>query len=177
MLDSKRPDENRHSVVSYVVALDPGATTGVCVVRNKLRPWSFEVAQLGPQDHHLALVTLMRLLKPEVIICESFENRSQESAILASREYIGIVKMYLQMSRSRGVWQSASTGKKFWNDEKLRRYGLWVPGQKHSRDAIRHYCYFRTFSEKDQSLISVQKQTDNPVVIRPLKAGLSGEGP
>jgi hypothetical protein len=173
MLDSKRLDENRHSVVSYALALDPGQTTGVCVVRNIERPWTFEIAQLGPKDHHLALVTLLRLLKPKVIICETFENRSQESAILASREYIGIVKMYLQMTQSSGVWQTASTGKKFWDDRKLHKHGLWVPGLKHARDAIRHYAYWRTFKQNDQSLLA---DPNHPVEIRVMAPGLSEAG-
>lgn len=173
MLDSNRLEANRPLVVTYALALDPGKTTGVCVVRNKENPWSFEIAQLGPQEHHLALSTLIRLLRPSVIICETFENRSQESALLASKEYIGVVKMHLQTNRSTGVWQSASTGKKFWDDTKMRKYGLWVPGLAHARDAIRHYCYWRTFKEHDQSLI----EKNHPVEIRSLEPGFVGGEP
>jgi hypothetical protein len=166
MLDSLRLEVIRPLVDIYCIALDPGETTGICIVRSSDEPWVFEYAQLGPYEHHLALYGLLVHLKPANIICESFENRGQDAAILASREYIGIVKMHLQRSEATGVWQSASTGKKFWDDGKLKQHGLWIPGRKHARDAVRHYCYWRTFKENDLSLFKSDRFL--PVEMKPM---------
>lgn len=142
----------------YAVALDPGETTGVAMVRSVEDPWRIEVCQLDG-EHHWDLLRLIRRCDPEVLICESFENRGQDSAILASREYIGIVKLYLQTSSATGVFQSAATGKAFWSNSKLDEHGLYVKGLQHARDAIRHYLYWRTFKVKDRSLLLTKKGT------------------
>lgn len=138
---------------TYAIALDPGGTTGVAIVQNETKPWYIVAMHIGG-NHHLELHRLLHTLRPQNVICESFENRSHDPAILASCEYIGIVKLYLQSTRSTGVWQNSSTGKQFWNDDKLKDYGLYIPGLRHARDAIRHYAYWRTFKLKDHSLLN-----------------------
>jgi hypothetical protein len=138
---------------AYCISLDPGGTTGVALVQREAKPWHIVAMHLGG-NHHLELHRLLFQCRPKVVVCESFENRSHDPAILASCEYIGIVKLYLQSTRSTGVWQNSSTGKQFWSDDKLKEHGLYIPGMKHARDAIRHYAYYRTFSLKDQSLFS-----------------------
>jgi hypothetical protein len=138
----------------YCVALDPGATTGVCYVRDEARPWDLEVLQLGPDPHHRDLLQLLNVTKPEIIVCESFENRSQDAVVLASVEYIGVVKLYRQMRLGRLLLQSASIGKTFWTDSSLRRHNVYVPTLKHARDACRHYLYFQTFTMRNKDLLS-----------------------
>lgn len=142
----------------YCVALDPGGTTGVAYVREEAHPWNLEVLQLGPDPHHSDLLRFLNIAKPEVIVCESFQNRSQETVVLTSMEYIGIVKLYRQMRLGRLVFQSSSIGKAFWDDTKLRSYHTYAPGMKHARDACRHYLYWRTFTCRDKSLISRERE-------------------
>jgi hypothetical protein len=141
---------------AYAVALDPGGTTGVCLVPKEERPWDLCVLELTGEHHSILFQFLLRA-KPKFVICESFENRSQEAAILASRELIGIVKAYVYESDATAIWQSASTGKAFWDDAKLRKAGIYVPGLKHARDAIRHYAYWRTFKILDHSLLDFRQ--------------------
>lgn len=138
----------------YCVALDPGGTTGVCNVMKQEEPWHLAVRQLGPDPHHMQLMRYLTLWKPEVIVCESFENRSQDAAVLASSEYIGVVKAYAGITQCKLVMQSAGLVKPFWNDDKLRRYGVYAPRLKHARDACRHYLYYRTFGAKDLTLLN-----------------------
>ena len=144
-------DKGRCQMAVYCVALDPGGTTGVCLIRDD--PWFFELLQLGPEPHYLPLLNLLALWKPELIIAESFQNRGQDSAILASCEYLGVVKVYVQLAGCKLVLQPAASGKQFWDDTKLRNYGLWAPGMRHARDAVRHYLYYRTFTIGDKSLL------------------------
>jgi len=39
-------------------------------------------------------------------------------------------------------WQSPSQAKSYATDERLRRWGLWVKGKDHERDALRHVAAF-----------------------------------
>jgi hypothetical protein len=133
------------------VIFDPGQTTGVCTVPREGDPWTFTTQQLGPEPHYRHLLLHLALWKPALIICESFENRGNDAALTISAEYIGVVKAWAE-GRCDLVLQSASTGKAFWDDAKLKKYGVYVPG-KHARDAVRHYLYYRTFTLKDQSLL------------------------
>jgi hypothetical protein len=138
--------------MTYAVALDPGGTTGVAVVRDQRKPWALSVEQMEG-EHYRALFRTLYTLEPEYIICETFENRGQSNTILVSKEYIGVVKLYLQRTGTTGVWQSASTGKAFWTDDKLKKYNIYVAGLKHARDAVRHYAAWRTFTMGDRSLL------------------------
>jgi hypothetical protein len=136
---------------SYAMAFDPGGTTGVAVVQSEAKPWEIYALHLGGQ-HHLELWRLLVEYKPSIVICETFENRAHGPALLESREYIGVVKMYLQATGTDGEWQSSSTGKQFWDDVKMKEAGLYVAGLRHARDAIRHYAYWRMFKKNDKSL-------------------------
>jgi hypothetical protein len=138
----------------YCVSLDPGGTTGVCLVRQEQDPWAMQVLQLGPEDHHKRLFKLLTLWKPEIIICEGWDNRDNMAAQPTPLEYIGIVKLYDQTSSCQVVFQSAYEGKVFWSDDKLRKYDVWAKGLRHARDACRHYLYWRTFTLKDQALLA-----------------------
>jgi|SRR5579862_6307832 len=137
----------------YCVAIDPGQTTGIAYVRDEQHPWHIEFRQLGPEEHHADLASQLRYWAPSIVVCESFENRANEAALIISAEYIGVVKAYGQEYGRPVVWQSAATGKAFWTDDKLRKHNLFARGMKHARDACRHYLYYRTFTLKDQSLL------------------------
>jgi hypothetical protein len=136
----------------YAIALDPGGTTGVAIVKEPEHLWHVTVDELTG-DHHRKLFQLLHTSAPSFVICESFENRGMSNTSIVSMEYIGIVKLYLQQSGASGIWQSASTGKAFWTGAKLKEYGLYVAGLRHARDAIRHYAAWRTFTNQDRSLL------------------------
>src|SRR5205807_5566583 len=125
----------------YCVSLDPGETTGVCLVREHFHPWKLEWLQMGPKPHHLRLLQHLDMWKPTILICESFDNRGNAAAKSASIEYIGVVKAYAQGANCTLVMQSASIGKQFYTDGRLRKYGLYTP-MRHARDAARHYLYY-----------------------------------
>jgi hypothetical protein len=146
----------------YCVALDPGGTTGAAVVESEGEQWTMNVLQLGPEPHHEQLFRKIALWKPEVIICESFINVGMDAAVLTSREYIGVVRLYVQMLVFQGhhcelVFQSSSIAKQFWKDSQLKAFHAYVPGMQHARDAIRHYLYWRTFTLNDKSLLTGER--------------------
>jgi len=40
------------------------------------------------------------------------------------------------------IWQSPSTAKTYATDERLKRWGIWIVGKEHERDAWRHFAQF-----------------------------------
>lgn len=135
--------------LSSVMALDPGGTTGWAMCS----PNEQEVmcGQIGPEEHHGSLWVLMSGANPETIVMESFQYRQFQGVAkakveLAPVEYIGVVRLYKAIH---APWlnlnfHTASMGKKFVSDEKLRRLGWYKPtaGFPHARDALRHLVYY-----------------------------------
>jgi hypothetical protein len=131
------------------VAFDPGGTTGVAIYDSGDRRW--ERYQLDEDQHHVALWEDLNALRPDVVICESFEYRPRlPKAILISRNYIGIIELWCKLWEKPLHLQTAATGKGFWKDEKIRKLRLWKPGMPHANDATRHLLYHISFTEGDQ---------------------------
>lgn len=68
----------------------------------------------------------------------------------------GVARMYEEANFGRSapievVWQQPSDAKGYATDERLKRWGLWLPGKAHERDAWRHLAYF-VASKKSQQL-------------------------
>lgn len=146
-----------------ILALDPGGTTGVCLY-NPLRDTT-EIEHLGPHEHHQELwdmlgATLAEALEQKLplhVVCENFEFRQTEShryfINYIPREYIGVTKLFCKLQRILYYGQTAAQAKGFFDDDKVKKLTLWVPGRKHAMDATRHYLYHRVFTLGDQSLL------------------------
>ena len=147
-----------------ILALDPGGFTGY-MFRGPGANIKYGELPLSASGHHLALWKLLTDCRDEIerhdsdasltIVCERFDFRKTEQfrdkIDYISREYIGVVKLFVQSSGSkvRLRLQGASEAKSFWTDDKLRKVGLYYPGSKHIRDAVRHYLYYVSFDLKD----------------------------
>lgn len=87
-----------------------------------------------------------------IIVCESFQFRQgkqRAGIVLDSCEYIGVVKLFYQQ-RKKSLpnsfqldlrMQTAAQAKTFVTDDKIKKLGLWAPGQKHAMDAMRHLLF------------------------------------
>lgn len=143
----------------FLLALDPGGTTGWALYN----PISGKVicGQMGPEDHHFELRLFLReqlrvatyAIRDLIVVCESFEFRNsvdKDKIELFSREYIGIVKCFQQETYTQVDWQTASSGKFFIHDVKLKRMGWYIPtrGMVHARDALRHLSRYMTTTLK-----------------------------
>lgn len=153
--------------MTLVLGIDPGGTTGYALL--DLESYSWEQGELGPEEHHRDLYFQLVVLKPDIIICESFDYRIVESkgtkmpgVNLISREYIGIVKLYTEMFPTTTlVMQSPAQGgggtkhSGFWKNEKLKKVGLHAApgGRQHMNDATRHVLYWLTFTHKDSKYL------------------------
>lgn len=129
-----------------VLAFDPGGTTGWALYdRTDDSFWS---GQMGPEDHHLELLDAIDLSCKDIdafyLVTESFEyrNTSRPGLVLASKEYIGIMKLYRQKHGCNFTEQTASKAKGFVRDTHIKKLGLWSPGNKHAMDAMRHLIFF-----------------------------------
>lgn len=152
-----------------ILALDPGGTTGACLFNPTRETNQVETEQLGPHEHHKELweflgETLAEALRCNSklhIVCESFEFRQTERhrpfINYIPREYIGVVKLFCSIhSPNTGLFyyeQKAAHAKGFFDDAKVKKLTLWVPGRKHAMDATRHYLYHRTFTLDDKSTL------------------------
>lgn len=152
-----------------LIALDPGGSTGFAAWENG------EIIKEGTLtgDHYHQLWSLLfevdQGMKGELlIICERFDNRGKIDAKLVSLEYIGVVKLYSQMSMAKVAWQSPSIkpsrgqGKGLgWADnKKLSATGLIktpISSYPHLNDAYRHLLFYIChYKGMDQELMRWQ---------------------
>lgn len=137
-----------------ILAIDPGVTTGLCFYYTELV--RLERKQLEP-EHYSELFLELERFQPHVIICESFQNMSDlmQEDTTKPLEYIGVVKLYHEIARCKLGMQTASAGKEFWTDEKLKAVGLYERGRPHSNDATRHFLYYWTFTLKKNDYLQL----------------------
>lgn len=151
-------------MITTYLALDPGGTTGwVRYSPEAPSLMRFVTGQLGPEEHHERLYALLEREHTQkyTVICESFEfrqNKQRDNINLMSREYIGVVKLFRKERNVPVVFQTAGAAKGFVTDEKLKAMGLWVPGQKHAMDAMRHLVFYLVNVERRVDLIQSWKE-------------------
>jgi hypothetical protein len=136
-----------------ILSFDPGGTTGVTALTYGGGGWSDEISlddftvrgfSLGPDEHHLALLTTLTAANldadpPLVIVTESFSYRQYATdqkqgergngaatVSLISVEYIGIMKLYAQHAGVEYFEYSPADCKSFVTDMKLRAMGWFM---------------------------------------------------
>ena len=149
-----------------IVAIDPGVTTGVVmheVIEGEVNP-KFTRREFGPDEHHLQLFDWLKDLRPDVIVFERFEYRivrnrgtDMPGIRLESREYIGVLRLYLQMHPNvEAAPQTVASAKNLYTDDKLKRLGLYrAPlGRQHMNDATRHALYYITVTMRRRDYLA-----------------------
>lgn len=145
-----------------VLILDPGGSTGWTRFHDTLLVAHGQLPGPGPEPgpHHAALWKLLNdtwRAGPEEgrlrIICERFDHRNREAAQLISKEYIGIVNLFLEevTAYTSVTWQGADQAKKFATNDKLQKMDLLIrpiTTNRHANDAVRHFVYY-TCNNKD----------------------------
>jgi len=140
--------------MTRVLAIDPGVTTGWVF------GWSVRElvsGQIGPRrgwrrEYGAAadLVGLVREHHAEVVVLEDFILRLPAGS--SGRDGLAPVRvtaMFLAMlgrdwfDDGSVVFQSASDAKGVITDARLKNEGLWIRGQEHARDAMRHWLLYQ----------------------------------
>jgi hypothetical protein len=143
-----------------VIGLDPGETTGACVFDG---PNLVDARQLATGLMPQAAFEVWRYVHTwiydgilrscqEVVVIEdyrvySWKTKDHAWAGLHTPRLIGAMEYICryQMAETPLIKQSAQNAKGFCTDQKLKEWGLWIEGQRHSRDAIRHACFYLLF--------------------------------
>ena len=149
----KHPE--RGKLADCVVAIDPGETTGLTYMVGSVVGESIQVKTPTVED----LEELLRWLNSlraayhvNVAVIESYRIFSWKAeqhvwAGLHTPQLIGALRLWFRMERIPVVMQSPQVAKGFVTDQKLKDWDLWVKGQPHARDAIRHGIYFQIFGD------------------------------
>ena len=137
----------------YIVAYDPGKTTGYAIL-DTLEAKSERLYDYGEIDTSEGrgldhVERKLRALKPGQIICESFVHRHVTGANYTAVEVIGILRKTAFQLRTPFLLQNAAV-KQFWDNNKLKMVEHYVPGKPHCNDAIRHALYYDSFILKHQ---------------------------
>lgn len=140
--------------IGRLLALDPGETTGVCVIDvaadsvkvidvSQVKTWPIENAVY-------AFTNLYDKYTPDFMVHELYRVYDWKSdehkwSSVNTVQVIGALKC-ISLQRQVG-WhdQSAQIAKNFCTDDFLRKVNFYHPGLKHGRDAVRHACYYVLF--------------------------------
>lgn len=136
--------------VKYVLAVDPGKTTGVSVISLSESPELLSSGEYQPDEFAKPIRdTLEWALHHGLelgVVCERFVINAQtvrNSQAPYSLEQIGVLKQimrdYGRDAEAELIFQSPSDAKKMFPNDALRKIGTWhVGGGGHANDAIRH---------------------------------------
>ena len=133
-----------------LLAVDPGETAGLALFVNgeltKDMQINISLSKLMP------LLQLVEKFNPDIVVCENYivyENKVRMHAWnkLITPQIIGAIRFICEFNDVKFYTQLASTAKGFCNDAKLKEWNYWIKGHEHSRDAIKHGCYFLLFSK------------------------------
>lgn len=146
---------NNHT--KKIHAFDPGITTGHAtgIIDNG----KLGVVSGQHKWNEFELYIQLKFSKPDIIIYERFEYRSQkaynvDNAELFPRNLIGVINLYCQERESQGnpldgiyaQMPAQVLGKKcYWSNDKLKLGGVYKIANPHANDAMRHLLYWMQF--------------------------------
>lgn len=138
-----------------ILCIDPGGTTGIAFFENNKLD---SVAQIPGYIHGTTTIDwesieqLLESYQPNVIVCEEYlvyAHKLEEHTFskIPTLRIIGFIQYWAWKHNVPLYFQTAQMAKGFCTDAKLKQWGFWQKGMRHSRDAIRHGCYFLCFSK------------------------------
>lgn len=146
----------KHKFAGTLVALDPGNTTGYSVFSfsEEGKMSLLEAGQLATADVDSATreySELFRKYNPAYIVMEDYRvygwkvNQHAFSDVLTLR-LVGAIETICSIMKIPYSKQMAQIAKQFSTDHKLQAWNLYIKGQKHARDSIRHAIYWTLFT-------------------------------
>ena len=141
--------KDRKNMPEVLLCLDPGHTTGYCVFRKGKLTIAGQIRTVNQDDsiNWNDVRLLFDNIKPTQVVMEDYRVYSHKLerhsfSRVPTLRLIGAID-YLCWERSIPTfYQMATQAKGFITDEKLKRWGLYEQGQRHSRDSMRHGLYF-----------------------------------
>ena len=135
-----------------ILGLDPGGTTGYAVI-DVYKPFRVELYDAGQFPSTFSeLDYLFDRHIPSITVIESFKlypwkAKEQSWSSMQTPRFIGAIEYVLWKHGHWIAFQSASQGKSFCTNDKLREWGLYQTSQRHANDAIRHICQYMIFGK------------------------------
>lgn len=129
-----------------LLSLDPGETTGLCQFYQGNK--SLYITQLDTPTIETGLKEIEPYIKvAEHVRMEDYKVYAHKAGDhaglrLHTSELIGCIKTLCTMHSKGYSLKLAMHAKQFWTDEKLKAVGLYTPGLKHGRDALRHALFY-----------------------------------
>lgn len=140
------------SEVGHVLCLDPGETTGWALFEDG---WLESCGQEPTGTEPALTADFVERVHEEVdlrhIVYEEYRirgNKAQQhiGSEVVTIQHIGVIRATADRLGIPLTKQAAGLAKGFADDSKLRRWGLYQVGQRHSNDAIRHGVYYHLFT-------------------------------
>lgn len=142
-----------------ILGLDPGETTGTTIFEIpkevKTIPVTGNMQQYMKYSGELKtweeIQNVKDQYKPDIIVFEEFRLYAEKAQSKTRSDFpevkiIGQIELIASISNIPTFKQNASIVKNFYTDDKLKALNLWIRGNKHARDAIRHVLYFYDFN-------------------------------
>lgn len=129
-----------------LLAIDPGEDIGMSFLdTDKVveETWQFNISQ--SKEPHRVLWRSLRRRGPDVVICEDFYHLPRFMKLkMITPELIGVVKLWGQDYGVEVIMQNRGM-KQGWPDSKLKKLGLFIPGEDHedAMDALRHRLVYQ----------------------------------
>lgn len=136
---------------SYLLALDPGETTGVAIWApnsNAIVLQQWDTKNLGHSFVYLSKVleTKQYLFYEDYRVYDH-KARDHVNNSLHTSQWIGCIKLAAFLHGKPVRCIMAQQAKTFWTDEKLTMCNVYAKGVKHARDALRHLLFHMTFTK------------------------------
>lgn len=122
-----------------ILALDPGVTTGFALY-DQHDPMAGRAWQKACK--HSEYMDELNEVWPNIIICESFVHTHRTGTDYTPVEFIGLTKWFCERRDIILIEQTPAYGKAFFDNDKLKKLGVYVGGMPHSMDALRHLYQF-----------------------------------
>lgn len=135
----------------HVFAFDPGETTGWCHL--SVHDNEIGIFDCGELDHFAignflfdnqclrAAVSKQDIIEMDFIV-EKYVMNSKITQSPWSLETTGLIRYFAKIYNVPLHSQTPSQAKNLIKNEVIQRAGIYVPGQGHAMDAVRHALYF-----------------------------------
>lgn len=133
-----------------ILALDPGETTGFAhFVGSELKCKGQIVGSTVYQSFN-QIRHMVASVDPDFVVMEdykvySWKTKDHAWQSLFTPRLIGALECLFEDVARQYVKRMAQEAKGFCTDDKLKAWGLWIEGQRHARDAVRHAIYHLLF--------------------------------
>jgi len=145
-------NQSQDNIPKKLLSIDPGETTG----------WAlFEKGKLTQHGHLDIKKDGLKIINETFVFRDFIDHmviedykvypknlKDHSLSALVTPRLIGSFEYFAMLHFIPITYQMAGTAKGFVTDDKLKQWGYWIVGEKHSRDAIRHGCYWLLFGRR-----------------------------